>query len=83
LKYLGFNGFVELGTDAGLVDSSLPQGAYTRDKKLGSLVLVRMEDKVNAHVSGSVVDNISRAVWIRQENRLLAMQAGLVDQARW
>jgi hypothetical protein len=25
-----------------------------------------MEDKVNAHVSGSVVDNISRAVWIRR-----------------
>jgi hypothetical protein len=25
-----------------------------------------MEDKVNTHVSGSVVDNISRAVWIRR-----------------
>jgi hypothetical protein len=39
-----------------------------------------MEDKVNAHVSGSVVDNISRAVWIRRTGCLPCMLGSWTKQ---
>jgi hypothetical protein len=65
LEEVVFDGFIEFGDDARVVGFhfTVVGCLYTGNKKLGCLVLLRVKDQIDAHVSGVCVNNLTRRSW--------------------